>query len=128
MIRDHAERRTYRKSPGRQYGYQYDPLHTSSQNNSSQTGHVDAAVQSDSWSARVTPGSPDTPRTTGLLAPRPNPVRTRQLLRQNIRASKSKPSLLVEPEPLDPAIKPRHSLPAETQRMYDDVQESTWYG
>ncbi len=127
MIRDHAERRTYRKSPGRQYGYQYDPLHTSSQNNSSQTGHVDAAVQSDSWSSQVTPGGPDTPRTTGLLAPRPNPRRTRQLLRQNILASKSKSALLVETEPLDPDIKARHFLPDENQSMYDDEQDSTLY-
>jgi hypothetical protein len=127
MIRDHAERRTYRKSPGRQYGYQYDPLHTSSQNNSSQTGHVDADVQSDSWSSQVTPGGPDTPRTTGLLAPRPNPRRTRQLLRQNILASKSKSALLVETEPLDPDIKARHFLPDENQSMYDDEQDSTLY-
>ncbi len=120
MIRDHAERRTYRKSPGRQYGYQYDPLRTSSQNNSSQTGHVDAAVQSDSWSSQVTPGSPDTPRTTGLLAPRPNPRRTRQLLRQNILASKSKSALLVETEPLDPDIKARHFSPDENQIGIDE--------
>ncbi len=127
MIRDRAERRTYRKSPGRQYGYEYDPLHTSSQNGSSQTGHTDISSQSESWIAQTTSGNRGTPHTTGSLAPRPDPRRTRQLIRQNILASKTKSGLLVETEPLDPDIKPQHLLPDEDQSQYDDEQDSTLY-
>ena len=127
MIRDRAERRMYRKSPGRQYGYDYDPLHSPSLNSSAQTGHTDVSTQSESWSSQATSGSQSTPRTTGLLAPRPDPRRTRQLLRQNILASKTKSGLLVETEPLDPDIKTHHFLPDEDQGMYDDEQDSTLY-
>lgn len=127
MIRDRAERRTYRKSPGRQYGYDYDPLHSSSQNGSSQTGHTDISSQSESWVSSTTSGSRGTPHTTGLLAPRPNPRRTRQLLRQNILASKTKSGLVVETEPLDPEINPDHFLPDEDQSVYEDEQDSTLY-
>ena len=127
MIRDRAERRMYRKSPGRQYGYDYDPLHTSSQNGSSQTGQTDISSQSESWISQTPSGSRGTPHTTGLLAPRPNPRRTRQLLRQNILASKTKSGLLVETEPLDPDIKTGQLLPDEDQSLYDDDQDSTLY-
>src|SRR4051812_45623582 len=116
MIRDHAERRTYRKSPGRQYGYEYDPLHSSGPNGSQQTGRVDTSTQSGAWTSQSASG---TPRTTGLLAPRPDPRRTRQLLRQNILASKTKSGLLVETEPLDPEIKTHQLLPDEDLNMYD---------
>lgn len=127
MIRDHAERRTYRKSPGRQYGYEYDPLHSSGQNGSPQTGHVDTSTQSGSWTSQPASGSRGTPRTTGLLAPRPDPRRTRQLLRQNILASKTKSGLLVETEPLDPEIKIHQPLPDDDLNMYEDEQDSTLY-
>ncbi len=73
MSNDNLERKTYRKSPGRQYGYEYDPLRTQTQ-----SGH-------------------SRPSTTGQqgtqLAPRPDLRRTRQLLRQNILASKAKNGL-----------------------------------
>jgi hypothetical protein len=62
MSNDSLERRSYRKSPGRQYGYDYDPLR-------SQSGS--------------TASKPD-----ALLIQRPNPRRTRQFLRQSIIASK----------------------------------------
>jgi len=127
MIRDHAERRTYRKSPGRQYGYEYDPLHSSGLNGSQQTGRADSSTQSGAWTSQPTPDGRGTPRTTGLLAPRPDPRRTRQLLRQNILASKTKSGLLVETEPLDPEVKTRQLLPDEDQSMYDGEQDSTLY-
>jgi hypothetical protein len=67
MPEDHLERKTYRKSPGRQYGYEYDPLQSHS--GKSQNG--------------------STASTSGvLLSQRPDPRRTRQLLRQGIIASR----------------------------------------
>jgi hypothetical protein len=62
MSKDPLGRRSYRKSPGRQYGYDYDPLR-------SQSGSVAS-------------------KPSGLLVQRPDPRRTRQFLRQNIIASK----------------------------------------
>jgi len=68
MSKDHPERRMYRRSPGRQYGYEYDPLRS----------------QNDSKSPRGETAS----RSGMLLAQRPDPRRTRQLMRQSIIASK----------------------------------------
>src|SRR5215471_18761877 len=62
MSKDPLERRSYRKSPGRQYGYDYDPLR-------SQSGST-------------------TSRSYALLVQRPDPRRTRQFLRQSIIAGK----------------------------------------
>src|ERR1700687_868916 len=75
MSKDRFERKAYRRSPGRQYGYDYDPL---------QNGRADASLPSDRWSSNGEGAS----RSSGPLAPRPNPRRTRQLLRQSIIASK----------------------------------------
>ncbi len=72
MAKDHLERRTYRKSPGRQYGYDYDPLR--SQGGQSQGG---GSQHGETMS-----------RSGALLAQRPDPRRTRQLMRQSIIASK----------------------------------------
>lgn len=72
MSKDHLERKTYRKSPGRQYGYDYDPLRSN-------------VGQSQSGSRRGETAS----RPGALLAQRPDPKRTRQLLRQSIIASKA---------------------------------------
>jgi hypothetical protein len=62
MSKDPLERRSYRRSPGRQYGYDYDPLRN-------QRGSAAS--------------KPDT-----ILLQRPDPRRTRQFLRQSIIASK----------------------------------------
>src|SRR5881394_961208 len=67
MPEDQLERKTYRKSPGRQYGYEYDPLQ--SQSGKSQSGSTAS-------------------RSGVLLSQRPDPRRTRQLLRQSIIASR----------------------------------------
>jgi hypothetical protein len=67
MPEDHLERKTYRKSPGRQYGYEYDPLRNRAER--SQSGSTAS-------------------RSGMLLSQRPDPRRTRQLLRQSIIASK----------------------------------------
>lgn len=71
MSKDPLERRSYRKSPGRQYGYDYDPLR-------SQSG-------------------PTASRPDALLVQRPDPRRTRQFLRQSIIASKRSTSEDTEP-------------------------------
>jgi hypothetical protein len=80
MPNDRSERRSYRKSPGRQYGYEYDPLR--SRSTASQSGRADNA-QSERWQTHSEPSR------SAALAQRPDPRRTRQLLRQNIIASKA---------------------------------------
>ncbi|HLH61472.1 MAG TPA: hypothetical protein VKV20_07270 [Ktedonobacteraceae bacterium] len=127
MIRDRAERRMYRRSPGRQYGYEYDPLHSSGQSRSGQIAHTDVLPQRDAWSSQAVAGGSANPRTTGLLAPRPDPRRTRQLLRQNILASKSKSAPLVETDQPVPDIKTRYLSPGEDQYGYDAEQDDTLY-
>src|SRR5712691_1086374 len=77
------ERRAYRKSPGRQYGYDYDPLKSSSRSGSSQSGKGDSSA-GNRWSNH----EESTSRPGIQLAQRPDPRRTRQLLRQSILASK----------------------------------------
>lgn len=84
MAKDTNERRAYRKSPGRQYGYEYDPLRSQYQVGQSQNG---------------TDSSAGDERSTQRLAQRPDPRRTRQLLRQNILASRLKSQEEIEDEP-----------------------------
>jgi hypothetical protein len=67
MSNDRSERRIYRRSPGRQYGYDYNPLRSRNR-----------AETSQEQSSR-----PDT-----VSSQRPDPRRTRQLLRQRILAGK----------------------------------------
>src|SRR5260221_826293 len=102
MIEDRPERKMYRKSPGRQYGYEYDPLHSQSLSRYGQQGQSDVSVQSQSWDDHDETGSRSNRRTSGLLAPRPNPRRSRQPLRQNIISSKSKSARLDETVKLNP--------------------------
>ena len=86
MPKDRSERKMYRKSPGRQYGYEYDPLR--SRSGRSQSGQSGTAAQEEQWPTR---GESD--RTNTAMAQRPDLRRTRQLLRQNIIASKNRPSV-----------------------------------
>jgi hypothetical protein len=74
MSNEYVEKRAYRKSPGRQYGYDYDPLRSQQFNSRSEREDTSAS----------------TGRASLHLAPRPDPRRTRQLLRQHILASKAK--------------------------------------
>ena len=90
MVKDATEKRLYRRSPGRQYGYDYDPLHSQSLTGNGQQGRSSTSFQSDSLSARKETGTSTDRHTSGLLGPRPDPRRTRQLIRKNIIASKSK--------------------------------------
>ena len=84
MSKDHLERRSYRKSPGRQYGYDYDPLR--SRHEGSQSGRGDSSSQRE----RLSTNSGTTPSRAGTASlQRPDPRKTRQLLRKQIIASKS---------------------------------------
>jgi hypothetical protein len=80
MTKDRYERKAYRKSPGRQYGYDYDPLR-SQRGGSSQHGNSAASTLHSRGGSSSRPSGP--------LAQRPDPRRTRQLLRQNILAGKA---------------------------------------
>jgi len=73
------ERRSYRKSPGRRYEYDYNPLN--------EQGLTDTSSPHETWNEEESTRRPSHP---GGLAPRPDPRRTRQLTRQNILASKSR--------------------------------------
>jgi hypothetical protein len=86
MIQDRSERR-YRRSPGRQYDY--DPLQSLNDNRTGQSGHLDSSPLKERRSTQLAT-SGQAPTTTGLLGPRPDARRARQILRQNILASKSR--------------------------------------
>ena len=104
MPNDRSERKTYRKSPGRQYGYEYDPLR--SRSGRSQHGRVDETPPNERWSNR----GERTSQSTSVLAQRPDLRRTRQLLRQNILANKVRPEDYAEPvedETYDASVPPR---------------------
>ncbi len=109
MSKDRLERKTYRKSPGRQYGYEYDPLHSQSRNAQSQSGRSRPSASS---------------QQNVQLAPRPDPRRTRQLLRQNILASKSKTALSGE---LAIEAQDQQDFTDEAQNDYEDLEDTTLY-
>lgn len=83
MSKDQSERRTYRRSPGRQYDSEFDPLR--SRTGASRSGQLNSngARQSGRLS------SPSDSRSGSLHTQRPDPRRTRQLLRQQIISSKA---------------------------------------
>ncbi|HTK08372.1 MAG TPA: hypothetical protein VL485_14475 [Ktedonobacteraceae bacterium] len=103
--KDHAERKGYRKSPGRQYGYEYDPLYSRTRQPGGGQGEV--PTQSGSLASRGA-----TNHRTEALIQRPDPRRTRQLLRQNILASKSRPT----------------DEPQDQEELYEEVEEAPEYG
>jgi len=121
MSKDRFERKAYRRSPGRQYGYDYDPMRSSNQNGSSQNGRGEASLTGDRWSSNG--GAVN--HSSGPLAPRPDPRRTRQLLRQSIIASKYPSTTITE----DDAEQGYDALDARAQQYaneevdYDDYEE-----
>ena len=72
---DRSERKLYRKSPGRQYGYDYDPLRSRNGQQSQQRGEQ---AQQEERSQKV----------STQLVQRPDPRRTRELTRKSILASR----------------------------------------
>ncbi|HVB23486.1 MAG TPA: hypothetical protein VNG51_16225 [Ktedonobacteraceae bacterium] len=102
MAKDNLERRAYRRSPGRQYEPEYDPLHST-------TGRFDNSTSSERWTGRgenASQSGQNSRRSSTLLAQRPDPRRTRQLMRQSILASKT-----------------HTSSPGEEQLYDDDVHD-----
>ncbi len=120
MVKDSTEKKLYRRSPGRQYGYDYDPLHSQSLTGNGQQGRSSTSFQSDSLGVGEGSGTSTGRNTSGLLGPRPDPRRTRQLIRQNIIASKSKSALEEDTGQLDPELRARYASQDEDQRMYED--------
>ncbi len=135
MTKDHFERRAYRKSPGRQYGYDYDPLRNQKRSGSSQSGRLDDSLAGDRSSTHGGTTSRGSSRPALQLAQRPDPRRTRQLLRQNILASKSQSGPLreVETEELDDKMMPpttaraRPILTDDEQNGYEEQEDSTLF-
>lgn len=97
MFKDRAERKSYRKSPGRQYEQDYNPLRGQ--------GRRDTSTQHETWdddeAAAHRPSRP-----SGGLSPRPDPRRTRQLIRQNILASKLRSATLDQPHEDEDLVEP----------------------
>ncbi|HXZ05323.1 MAG TPA: hypothetical protein VEH81_10840 [Ktedonobacteraceae bacterium] len=127
MVKDGTEKRLYRKSPGRQYGYDYDPLHSQILTGYGQQGQTSTSFHSDSLSAREESGTNTDRHTSGLLGPRPDPRRTRQLIRKNIIASKSKSALVDDTGQLDPELRDRYASSDVHQRMYEDQIDTSLY-
>ena len=123
-----SERRSYRKSPGRQYGYDYDPLR-SKQTTSNLSGRSDDSHGGERWPSNSR--GETTHPTTGVLSPRPDPRRTRQLLRQNILASKARATVVLAPEELehetDYAREQRPYGHETQQRQSEELEDSTLY-
>src|SRR5579885_2219578 len=79
-MKDRSERKTYRKSPGRQYGHEYEPLR--SRSGHSQSGRANTLSSHERWTDQEETSS----QFSSASSQRPDPRRTRQLLRQNIRS------------------------------------------
>ena len=128
-MKDRFERKAYRRSPGRQYGYDYDPLGVQKQNDSSQSGRGGTSLTGDRRPSRGDANSQSVSRSSGQLAPRPDLRRTRQLLRQSILASKSHSSTLPEEETeqQDDAFQAHHSEPKDNQDLYEEQDDSTLF-
>jgi hypothetical protein len=91
MFKDRAERRAYRKSPGRQYDSEYNPLRGQ--------GRGDISTQDETWDDDTAGRRPSRP--SGGLSHRPDPRRTRQLMRRSILASKTQATTLEDVQEYD---------------------------
>ena len=128
-MKDRFERKAYRRSPGRQYGYDYDPLGGQKQIGSSQSGRANTSLPGERWPSRDDSNSQGVSRSSGQLAPRPDLRRTRQLLRQSILASKSHATALPEEETeqQDEVLQAHHSEPHDDQDLYEEQDDSTLF-
>jgi hypothetical protein len=135
MAKDNLERRAYRRSPGRQYEPEYDPLRE--QNSKRTSGRLDASTTGGRWAGRGESLSQDgqnARRSGTLLAQRPDPRRTRQLMRQSILASKTHISSPGEEQQYDDDVRdersgrnmrPRNGAVENEQRDFDGYADST---
>ena len=104
-------------------------------NGSSQSGRLDDSLAGDRSSTHGGTTSRGSSRPALQLAQRPDPRRTRQLLRQNILASKSQSGPLreVETEELDDRMMPptaartRQVLTDDEQNGYEEQEDSTLF-
>src|ERR1700738_3709123 len=120
MSKDHSERRTYRRSPGRQYGYEYDPLR--SRNEQSQSGKIDNDGLREPGTTRGETAS----KSGSLATQRPDLRRTRQLLRQNILATKARfVEEGSEQEEFQEIEQPLKRIPEYPE--YDEEEDTTLY-
>lgn len=125
MAKDQLERRSYRKSPGREYGYDYDPLHNTHRSGSSQSGRLETAAPAERWNTQRETTDHLASRSGLMLAQRPDPRRTRQLMRQSILASKSR-SVLPEDdtEQQESDVGPQPFFPEDDQYELDRHDDS----
>lgn len=106
MNEDRSGKRTYRRSPGREYGYEYDPLHSNPLSGNGQSGRSSVSPQSEPLMGKMkNAGTSSSTRSSGVLSPRPDPRRTRQLLRQNILATKARNGAAADTGHIDPEIR-----------------------
>ena len=120
MSYDRSEKRTYRRSPGRQYGYEYDPLRSQPLTDNGQSGRSGTSPISEPLSGFLKDTDSLGPRrSSGPLAPRPNPRRTRQLLRQQILSTK-KAGTAEDTGQLDQDINTDYDFADEDQDVYED--------
>jgi hypothetical protein len=129
MNDDRSEKRIYRRSPGRQYGYDYDPLRNQSStgNGSTPSGRLSgtSSPRSEPLTGKDT-GTIGGRQTTGPLSPRPDPRRTRQLLRQQIIATRSKTGTSDDTGQIDPDINTDLELELEEVEItYASPREAT---
>ncbi len=129
MNDDRSEKRIYRRSPGRQYGYDYDPLRNqpSTGNGSTPSGRLSgtSSPHSEPLTGKDT-GTMGGRQTTGPLPPRPDPRRTRQLLRQQIIATKSKTGTSDDTGQIDPDINTDLEMELEEEEItYAHPREAT---
>ena len=89
MSKDRAERKGYRKSPGRQYGYDHDPMR-------SRTGQAGQRIPTGQYE---TEQDEQKSKAATVLIQRPDLRRTRQLVRQNILAHKTRTTLDLSQQP-----------------------------
>lgn len=91
MLHNEQEKRVSHKGSGRPYGYPYVPLRD--------RGQSTPAFPEEAWQDEGEMRRPSRPG--GSLAPRPDPRRTRQLMRQQILASKARSAVLELPRELE---------------------------
>src|SRR5437588_6449317 len=120
MSYDRSEKRTYRRSPGRQYGYEYDPPRSQPLTDNGQSGRSGTSPISEPLSGFLKDTDSLGPRrASGPLSPRPNPRRTRQLLRQQILSTK-KAGTSEDTGQIDPNIRTDYDMLDEDQAIYED--------
>ena len=116
MPKERSERKMYRRSPGRQYGYEYDPL-------KSRTSQNAQGVSGSSGVAERSPNNDIPARASAQLVQRPNLRRTRQLTRKSIIESRR--SALAEGEQQD--LLSQEISQDDPSRAYEEQEDKTLY-